>query len=195
MDYVELYLIHSPWFAKLESKLQSAWAEMEKEEAAGKSKSIGVSNYLVEHLETTMKTAKVLPAVNQVEFHPYIQRQNLVLWSDGKGIATSAFGPLSSITEGKPGPVDAVIGKLARKYWVSEEAVCLRWCMQQGGGVAAITTSSKEERLRGYIGAVEFELTREEVKDISDKGGEKHMRCKNFMHVSLLRFPYDPPSP
>ena len=133
--------------------------------------------------------------MNQVEFHPYPQRQNLVLCSDGKGIATSAFGPLSSITEGKPGPVAAMMKKLARKYWVSEEAVCLRWCMQQGDGVAGITTSSKEERLKGYLGAIKFELTREEVKDISDKGGEKHMRCNNFMHVSRLRFPCDPPSP
>ena len=61
---------------------------MEKLQKAGKAKSIGVSNYLIEHLETTMKTAKVVPAENQVEFHPYLQRQNLVPWSDSKGIAT-----------------------------------------------------------------------------------------------------------
>ena len=54
--------------------------------------------------------------------------------------------------------------------------------MQQGEGVAAITTSSKEERLRGYLGALDLELTKEEVEEISVKGGEKHMRCNNFMH-------------
>ena len=182
VDYVDLYLIHSPWFAKSDSELQKAWAEMEKVQASGRTKSIGVSNYLIEHLETTMQAAKVVPAVNQVDFHPYLQRQKLVPWSDNKGIATSAFGPLSTITKGKPGPVDKVVEKLAKKYSVSEEAVCLRWCMQQGDGVAAITTSSKEQRLKGYLGAVDLELTKEEVKEISEKGSEKHMRCNNFMH-------------
>ena len=182
MDYVDLYLIHSPWFAKDDSELQAKWTEMEKVQASGKAKSIGVSNYLIEHLETTIKTAKVVPAVNQVEFHPYLQRGLLRPWSDGKGIATSAFGPLSTITKGKPGPVDGVVERLAKKHNVTEEAVCLRWCIQQGYGVAAITTSSKEERLKGYLGALDFELTRDEDKEISEKGSEKHMRCNNFMH-------------
>lgn len=182
VDYVDLYLIHSPWFAKSASELQSAWAEMEKVQASGKAKSIGVSNYLIEHLETTMETAKVVPAVNQVEFHPYLQRQNLVPWSDGKGIATSAFGPLTTLTKGKPGPTDDVVEKLAKKHGVTEDAVCLRWCMDQGDGVAAITTSSKEERLKGYLEALNLELTKEEIKAITEKGAEKHLRCNNFMH-------------
>jgi diketogulonate reductase-like aldo/keto reductase len=155
---------------------------MEKVQASGKARSIGVSNHLIEHLETTLKTAKVVPAVNQVEFHPYLQRQDLVPWSDKKGIATSAFGPLTTLRKGKPGPTDEIVERLAKKYGVSEEAVCLRWCMQQGDGVAAITTSSKEERLGGYLGAAGFELTEEEVQEITDKGKEKHLRCNNFMH-------------
>ena len=61
------YLIHLPWFTETEEGLQSAWAEMEKLQAAGLTKSIGVSNYLPKHLSAVLKTAKVIPACNQIE--------------------------------------------------------------------------------------------------------------------------------
>ena len=99
---------------------------MEDVQRAGKARSIGVSNYLIEHLETVLETAQITPAVNQVEFHPYLQRENLVPWSEERGIVTSAFGPLTTITKGKPGPTDTVVKRLAEKYGVSEEAVLLR---------------------------------------------------------------------
>ena len=181
LDYVDLYLIHAPWFAKDDSELQTAWAEMEKVHKAGKAKAIGVSNYLPEHLEATMKTATITPALNQVEFHPYLQRQNLVPWSEEHGgIVTAAFGPLTTITKGKPGPVDGVLERLAKKYGVSEEAVALRWCIDQG--VVAVTTSSKESRLKDMLGATSMQLTKEEVEEIKKKGPEKHFRANNFMH-------------
>lgn len=66
------YLIHAPFFAESDAELQSAWAEMEAVKASGKAKSIGVSNYMVHHLETTLKTAKVVPALNQIEFNLYL---------------------------------------------------------------------------------------------------------------------------
>jgi diketogulonate reductase-like aldo/keto reductase len=141
LDYVDLYLIHSPYFAKSDSELQSAWAVMEKLQAAGLTKSIGVSNYLPQHLSATLKTAKVVPAVNQIEFHPYLQRAELLKVHKQHGIATVAYGPLTAVTKAKPGPVDEIMAGLAKKYAVSEGEVSLRWAVDQD--VVAITTSSK----------------------------------------------------
>lgn len=155
---------------------------MEQVKREGKAKSIGVSNYLIEHLETTLETAEVVPAVNQIEFHPYLQRGELVPWCEGKGIAVSAYGPLTPLTKGRPGPVDDVVKRIAGKYGVSEDAVLLRWCLQRTErGVAAITTSSKVERLQGYLECLGFELTGEELEEINLRGGEMHFRGDHFM--------------
>ena len=77
--------------------MQAAWAEMERAQRYGKAKAIGVSNYFQQHLEATLATAEIPPVVNQVEFHPYLQRQNLVPWAKSKGIATAAFRPVTLI--------------------------------------------------------------------------------------------------
>jgi len=69
---------------------------MEAVQAAGLAKSIGVSNYLPQHLEATMKTAKVAPAINQIEFHPYLQHPELLEVQKRMGVKTSAYGPLSA---------------------------------------------------------------------------------------------------
>lgn len=69
---------------------------MEAVQAAGLAKSIGVSNYLPQHLEATMRTAKVTPAINQIEFHPYLQHPQLLEAQKRMGVATSAYGPLSA---------------------------------------------------------------------------------------------------
>ena len=74
LDYVDLYLIHEPFFAKSDADLQKAWTAMETVKAQGKAKSIGVSNYLVPHLEATLKGASTPPSINQIEFqsvHPF----------------------------------------------------------------------------------------------------------------------------
>jgi diketogulonate reductase-like aldo/keto reductase len=197
MDYVDLYLIHAPWFAKSATtdpetdpfdhacdaqKLQAAWAEMEKVKLSGKAKSIGLSNYLPEHIEATLKTAKIQPVIDQVEFHPYLQRQNLLPWATSKGITVEAFGPLSSVHRApRPGPIDDLLKELSAKYGVSEEAVALRWCVDQG--VVAITTSSKESRLRDYLKITEFQLEASEVEALRQKGLERHFRVNNFGHT------------
>jgi diketogulonate reductase-like aldo/keto reductase len=179
LDYVDLYLIHGPWFSSSDAELQATWAEMENVCKSGKAKAIGVSNYLISHLEATLATATITPAVNQVEFQPYLQRQNLLPWCKSKGFTLSAFGPLTTF-RAKHGPVDDVIASLAEKYSVSEEAVTLRWCIEQG--VVAITTSGKEARLRDYLGATMFSLSEEEVQEIGRLGDTKHFRANHFMH-------------
>ena len=147
---------------------------MEEVKKAGKTKSIGVSNYLPKHLDATLKTAKILPSINQIEFHPYLSRKDLIDYHKEKGIATAAYAPLAAVTKGKPGPADEILAALARKYYVSEGEICLQWCMEQD--IVAITTSSKEQRLSDYLRALAFKLTPREVEELREKGSEKHLR-------------------
>jgi diketogulonate reductase-like aldo/keto reductase len=176
-DYVDLYLIHAPFFAnggKDEAALQRAWAEMEKLHEAGLAKSIGVSNFYPEHLKAILKTAKIKPALNQVEFHPYLQHRDLLALHKEEGIATASYGPQTPITKAKGGPVDDYLAALAKKYAVSEGDICLRWCLDQD--IVAITTSSKEQRLSDYLRSTTFKLTPEEVRTIGELGEQKHYR-------------------
>lgn len=176
LDYVDLYLIHSPFFADGNpSLLQEKWAEMEAIKASGRARSIGVSNFLQKHLEVLLQTAKVPPAVNQIEFHPYLQHGDLLRFHRERAIAVSAYAGLTPVTRARPGPLDDVYPGLARKYGVSEGEVALRWILDQG--VIAITTSAKEERLKSYITKLPaIKLTPKEVQLISDKGRDKHYR-------------------
>ncbi|MCJ1433870.1 hypothetical protein MMC27_003235 [Xylographa pallens] len=174
LDYVDLYLIHSPFFASSDAELQTKWEQMEQVKKDGKAKSIGVSNFLQSHLEAVLRTANVLPSINQTEFHLYLQRDNLLPYMHSKGIAMQAYGPLTAITKGKPGPCDDILASLAKKYFVSEGEICLRWCLDQG--VIAITTSDKEERLSDYLRATTFSMTPKEVENLSQAGQAKHFR-------------------
>ncbi|GME27038.1 Aldo-keto reductase [Neofusicoccum parvum] len=174
LDYVDLYLIHAPFFTKSDEELQAKWAEMEEVQAAGLARSIGVSNYLPQHLEATLKTAKVVPAINQIEFHPYLQHAKLLDFHKQHGIATQAYGPLSAATKAKPGPIDDFSAALAKKYAVSEGEIALRWCIDQD--IIPITTSSKEQRLSDYLRAATFKLTPAEIKELKELGEKKHFR-------------------
>ena len=147
---------------------------MEAVKASGKAKSIGVSNYLIPHLKATLQTATVPPAMNQIEYHPYLQHGPLLAFHKEHGIAVTAYAPLTAATKAKPGPVDSVIADLAKKYFVSEGEVSLRWCIDQG--VVAITTSGKEKRLSDYLRAMTFSLTPRECKEIAEMGEKKHFR-------------------
>jgi diketogulonate reductase-like aldo/keto reductase len=175
---VDLYLIHAPFFAKTKEELQTAWRDMEAVQKTGKAKSIGVSNFMQPQLETILEIAMVIPAVNQLEYHPYLQRENLIPWSESKGIVTAAYGPLSSVTKAKPDPLDPFFDRLMKKYKVGEEAVALRWCIQMG--VVAVTTTGKKERLEKYLGCLDFELSEEEVDEIIRVGRTKHYRVYNY---------------
>lgn len=148
---------------------------MEAVKASGKAKSIGVSNFLQPHLEAILKTAKTPPSINQIEYHPYLQHGDLVAWSKSKGITTSAYGPLTPAVRAKGGPLDTYLAALAKKYYVSEGEVLLRWCIDQD--VVAITTSGKEQRLSDYLRALSFKLTPKEIEDISKIGSEHHYRA------------------
>ncbi|KAF4126427.1 Aldo/keto reductase, related to diketogulonate reductase [Geosmithia morbida] len=175
VDYVDLYLLHSPFAAGSDEQNQKWWAEAEALKEAGRAKSIGVSNFLVEHLESLLKTAKVVPAVNQIEYHPYLQHDGLIDYHRKHGIATSVYSPLTPLTSSRGGPVDGILTELADKYNVTESDVGLRWVLDQG--LIVITTSAKRERLQGYLDKLPtFKLTDKEIAEISELGKQRHYR-------------------
>lgn len=175
LEYVDLYLIHGPWFADSDEELQAKWADLEAIQASGKAKSIGVSNFLQTHIETVLKTAKVVPAINQIEYNPYLQHGDLVPFHKKHNIVVEAYGPLTPLVTAKGGPVDPYWKQLAEKYGVTESEIGLRWAIDQG--VVAITTSSKSSRLEGYLEKLpKFKLTEEEIAEIAKLGSQKHFR-------------------
>ena len=174
LDHVDLYLIHAPFFTEKPEDLQEKWKVMESLRAQGLIKSIGVSNFRISDLQAILKTATVKPAINQIEFHPYLQGTELLAFHREHDIATAAYSPLGAIRKPRPGPVDDVLAKLAKKYAVSEGEICLRWCIDQD--VVAITTSGKEQRMSDYMRSAAFKLTPAEIKVINEEGAKKHFR-------------------
>lgn len=182
LDHVDLYLLHHPFFAASDpSLLASKWAEMEALRDSGRVRSIGVSNFLREHLEPILAVARHPPVINQIEYHPYLQHddggeEDLVRWCQGKGVAVAGYSVLTALTSSKGGPVDGVYERLAGKYGVGQAEVALRWALDQG--VVVVTTGRNEERLRGYLERVPgFRLTPEEVKEISEAGRGRRFRA------------------
>lgn len=172
LDYIDLYLLHVPFSAGSPEGLQDIWRQVEATKATGKVKSIGVSNFEQDDLEIIFKTAKITPAINQIEYHPYLQHGDLVSFNRKHNIAVAAYSPLAAITAARPGPVDETYAELAKKYGVTESEIGLRWCLEQD--IVTITTSSSEKRLQGYTNVFKFQLTPEEVKKIAELGKQKH---------------------
>jgi diketogulonate reductase-like aldo/keto reductase len=143
-------------------------------QASGKAKTIGVSNMLQPDLEAILKTAKIVPAINQIEYHPYLQHGDLIGFHRKHGIATSAYGPLTAVVRASPGPLDPTYAKLAKKYGVTPGEIALRWVIDQG--IVAITTSGSEARLKQYLKIADFKLTPEEVEEITTIGKQKNFR-------------------
>jgi diketogulonate reductase-like aldo/keto reductase len=148
---------------------------MEKVKEAGKARAVGVSNFLQHHLETILETATIPPAINQIEYHPYLQHGSLVPFHEKQGITTASYGPLTPVIRAKGGPLDPLLSKLAGKYGVSEGEVLLRWSIDRG--TVSVTTSGKEARLKTYLDVLNFHLTPEEVEDIARIGEQKHFRA------------------
>jgi len=175
VDYVDLFLIHAPFFSDKKEDHQARWRQMEEAKNSGLARSIGVSNYLPEQLSWILESCTIPPAINQIEFHPYLQHKELLAFHREKGIATAAYGPLTDVTKAPGGPIDPVLAALSKKYAVSPAEICLRWCVDQD--VVAITTSSKEQRLSDYLRSMTFKLTPREIQDINEIGSQHHFRA------------------
>ena len=174
LDYVDLYLIHAPFFAKSDAELQEKWADMEKVLASRKTRAIGVSNFMRPHIDAILSTAKVRPAMNQIEYHPYLQHGDLIQYLKNKDIRVAAYGPLIPVVKKAGGPLDPKLNELAHKYAVNPGEILLRWAIDMG--VIPITTSSKEQRMSDMLRVFTFKLTPKEVDEITEIGNSHHAR-------------------
>lgn len=117
-----------------------------------------MSNYLRPHMEVTLAVAKIVPAVNQIEFHPYLQQaDDYIPWLQNKGIQVSGSKPLTTTIAAVGGPLDAVVERISKRHVVSGELVLLRWQVQ--GNLIPIRTTERESRLIKYLEASQYELT------------------------------------
>lgn len=118
--------MHSPYWANSDGELQKGWAGMEAVQASGKTRSIGVSNFEESHLKAIFATAKVKPNINQIGFHSYLRHSSLQDFNREHGnITISAYGPLHPVTHYIPGPLDATLESLAKKYSVAPGLICM----------------------------------------------------------------------
>ncbi|WP_080903735.1 aldo/keto reductase [Parabacteroides sp. Marseille-P3160] len=159
LDYVDLYLVHWP----VKEHYVEVWKRMEKVYKEGKAKAIGVSNYNPHHLDDLLKTAEIVPAVNQIECYPYLAQQPVIDYCQAKGIRPEAWGPLGA---GKTDVLgNQLIEHIAGKYGKTSAQVVLRWNLQRG--VIVIPKSVHRERQAQNLNITDFELTPEELKQIT----------------------------
>lgn len=156
LDYLDLYLIHWP----VEGKFQEAWRALEALYTEGKVKAIGVSNFQIHHLEDLMKSATILPMVNQVERHPRLTNKEVLEYCKQKGIQLEAWSPLMQ------GQIldNEVLQSIATKHNKTTAQVILRWNLQEQ--VVVIPKSIKEHRIVANADLYDFELTQEEMDQI-----------------------------
>lgn len=152
-DHVDLYLVHWP----VEGLRGETWRAMEKIHADGKARAIGVSNYTIPHLEELLATAKVPPAVNQVELHPFLYQRELLEWCHARAIRLEAYAPLVKGLRME----DPLLNAIARKHGRTPAQVLVRWAIEHE--VIVIPKSVHPERIRENADVFGFELDAEDL--------------------------------
>ncbi len=162
LDYLDLYLIHWP----VAGKYKDTWKALEYLYAQKKVRAIGVSNFLQHHLEDVLTDCKVVPMVNQMEFHPYFVQQDLIDFCTKNTIQYEAWSPFM---QGKVFGLN-ICKELAEKYNKSVAQVILRWNLQKG--VVTIPKSVHKNRIVANAAIFDFELSKEDVAylDSLDRG-------------------------
>lgn len=151
-------------------QLLDVWKEFEQIKKAGLTRSIGVSNFNSQQIEDLIENSSTVPAVNQVECHPYLSQEKLLKWCSDRGIRLTAYSPLARTgtaeQKNTTSPLDIpLVKELAKKYNVSPAAICIKWQTQRG--VIVIPKSATKERIVSNIDLFGFDLTEEEVRAVS----------------------------
>lgn len=158
LDYIDLYLIHQPMGDYI-----GAYRAMEEAYKAGKLRAIGVCNCYPQILTDICETVDVIPAVNQVELHPFFQQENALALMKEYGVQPEAWGPFA---EGNHGIfTHPVLTKIGEKYGKSAAQVALRWNVQRG--VIVIPKSVHKERMEQNIDIWDFRLSDEDMAEIA----------------------------
>lgn len=165
LDYIDLYLIH--WPNPIEDKYVEAWQALIDARRAGLVRSIGVCNFLPEHIERLEKETGVLPVINQVELHPYFNQAAQLEFDQSKKIITQAWSPLgrhnASLNE-------TTITKIAQGHTKTNAQIVLRWLLQLGA--LPIPKSGNVVRQKDNISLFDFNLSEEEMNLISSLSRE-----------------------
>ena len=158
VNYIDLYLIHQPM-----GDYVGAYRAMEEAYKEGKLKAIGVCNFYPNRLADLCETVDVIPAVNQVELHPFFQQEDALILMKEYGVVPEAWGPFA---EGKHGIfTHPVMTEIGQKYGKSAAQVALRWNVQRG--VVVIPKSVHKERMEQNIDIWDFQLSDEDMEEIA----------------------------
>ncbi len=162
LDHVDLYLIHWP----VAGKRRDSWRALERIKSEGRARAIGVSNFLVPHLEELLVTAKEIPAVNQIEIHPFLQHREARAFCKKHDIVVEAYSPL---VRGERF-TDPVVVEVAKKTGRSPAQVLLRWGIQHGLVVLPKSTHAKRIEENGDIFGFELDSASMKALDGLDEG-------------------------
>jgi 2,5-diketo-D-gluconate reductase A len=160
-DYVDLFLIHWPLPTLYHGDFVSTWKVMEEFHNDGRAKSVGVSNFQVDHLEQLAAETDTVPAVNQIEVHPYFTNEAVRAYGQEHGIVTEAWSPIAQggVLE------DSTITEIAGKAGKTPAQVVLRWHIQRGDIV--FPKSVTPSRMQENFDIFDFELDSADMDEIS----------------------------
>jgi diketogulonate reductase-like aldo/keto reductase len=170
-DYVDLYLIHYPV-----PERRRTWRVLERLRAQGKARSIGVSNFTIRHLEELLSEGGPVPAVNQVEFHPYLYQRDLLEFCSSKGIVVEAYSPLTHGERLK----DRKLAALAKRYEKSPAQILIRWALQHG--LVVIPKSANPRRIAENASVFDFEISPDDMR-VLDGFNEDLRTCWDPTHA------------
>ncbi len=153
LEYIDLYLIHWP----VTGKRQDSWKALQKIYKEGQCRSIGVSNYLIRHLEALLSETAVVPVVNQVEFSPFLYQKELLDYCRSKNIVLEAYSPL---TKGKRLD-DRNVMAIAKKYGKTSAQILIRWALQHN--LVVLVKSNRVERIDENGSVFDFEIADEDM--------------------------------
>eukprot|EP00123_Amoebidium_parasiticum_P006406 comp17355_c0_seq1/m.16631 comp17355_c0_seq1/g.16631 ORF comp17355_c0_seq1/g.16631 comp17355_c0_seq1/m.16631 type:complete len:295 (-) comp17355_c0_seq1:74-958(-) len=180
LSYIDLYLVHWPGVQgkkhddpDMGRVRRETWRALQDLYKQGRVRAIGVSNFTIRHLDEllTHSDTTVVPAVNQVEFHPMCQQRDLQAYCDSKGIFMEAYSSLGTgqLVE------SSVVADLATKYGKSSAQILLRWGLQHG--TAVLPKSGNPARIRSNGQIFDFELSCEDMTRLDGLGGERKHIC------------------
>jgi 2,5-diketo-D-gluconate reductase A len=161
VDYVDLFLIHWPLPMRYDGDFVSTWKTLEEFYREGRARSVGVSNFQPQHLRRLHGETDIIPAVNQIEAHPYLTQDDVRAFCAQHQIAVEAWSPLGqgSVLD------DPVVGRIAERTGKTPAQVVLRWHIQRGDIV--FPKSVTPDRIRENIDIFDFELSGADVNEIT----------------------------
>jgi 2,5-diketo-D-gluconate reductase A len=167
LDHVDLYLIH--WPAAANDRYVESWLALERFQAEGRTRSIGVSNFLVPQLERILAEGSIVPAVDQLELHPAYQQGETTSFARSNGIQIESWGPLGQGKYDLFG--ESAVADAAQAHGKSPAQVVIRWHLQTGNIV--FPKSNRRERMAENFDVFDFELSQAQVAAITalERGG------------------------